>query len=249
MEITWLDVLAGVIIVASAAYAAWKGLLRETLSIFAWALAAYAALVFGRWLHNALGESVSPPWLNYALSYGGIFLIVLVPLSFLSYRFSESVQKSPVGPVDRTLGFVFGVGRGLVLVALPYIAFTMLVPVKDQPGWVANAATLPLIQRTSDVLLSLVPGEKQAIAEPDDHDRPTQRTHRAKPGHHDRQEQQVAETPAKPTPHAAQKPTPKPVNSAHRRAKPEDQKTYGSRERRALDRLIETTGGDETQSQ
>lgn len=249
MEITWLDVLVGIVIVASAAYAAWKGLLRETLSIFAWALAAYAALVFGRWLHNALGDSVSPPWLNYALSYGGIFLIVLVPLSFLSYRFSESVQKSPVGPVDRTLGFVFGIGRGLVLVALPYIAFTMLVPIKDQPGWVANAATLPLIQKTSDVLLSLVPGDKHASAEPDDENRPIQR-HRHR---HERaaepEQQQAAGTTAKPAPVAAHKPAPKPARNAHNPPANGNQKTYGPRERRALDRLIETTGGDEAQSE
>jgi len=162
MEITWIDVVVGLVIVASAVYAAWKGLLRETLSIFAWALAAYASLVLGRWLQHQLADAISPPWLSYVVAYGGIFLIVLIPLSFLSYRFSESIQKSPVGPVDRTLGFVFGIGRGLVLVALPYIAFTMLVPVKDQPGWIAHAATLPLVQRTSNVLLSLVPGERRS---------------------------------------------------------------------------------------
>jgi membrane protein required for colicin V production len=168
-EITWLDALVGVVIVASAVYAAWKGLLRETMSIFAWALAAYAALVFGPMLRAPLHELFSPKWLGDVIAYAGVFLIVLVPLSFLSFRFSESIQKSPVGPVDRTLGFVFGIGRGLVLVALPYIAFTMLVPIKEQPSWIKSAATLPLIQKTSDVLLSLVPNQSRhgepAVAE------------------------------------------------------------------------------------
>ena len=168
-EITWLDALVGIVIVASAVYAAWKGLLRETTSIFGWALAAYAALVFGPMLRTPLHELFSPKWLGDVIAYAGVFLIVLVPLSFLSFRFSESIQKSPVGPVDRTLGFVFGIGRGLVLVALPYIAFTMLVPIKEQPGWIKSAATLPLIQKTSDVLLSLVPNQSRhgeaAVAE------------------------------------------------------------------------------------
>ena len=196
MEITWLDVLVGLVIVASAVYAAWKGLLRETLSIFAWALAAYASLVFGRMLRTPLRDMISAHWLADVVAYGSVFLIVLIPLSFLSFRFSESIQRSPVGPVDRTLGFVFGIGRGLVLVALPYIAFTMLVPIKEQPGWVANAATLPVIQRTSDVLLSLVPGERGGNDRETRHGRHEQ-AHAHEPGR-----QQAAEKPppVKPTP-------------------------------------------------
>jgi len=213
-EITWLDALVGVVIVASAVYAAWKGLLRETMSIFAWALAAYAALVFGPMLRTPLHELFSPKWLGDVIAYAGVFLIVLVPLSFLSFRFSESIQKSPVGPVDRTLGFVFGIGRGLVLVALPYIAFTMLVPIKEQPSWIKSAATLPLIQKASDVLLSLVPNQSR-------HGEPA-----------------VAEEPA-----------PKPGRSQRSTGQETRQKTYGARERHQLDRLIQTTGGDGSQSQ
>jgi len=213
-EITWLDALVGVVIVASAVYAAWKGLLRETMSIFAWALAAYAALVFGPMLRTPLHELFSPKWLGDVIAYAGVFLIVLVPLSFLSFRFSESIQKSPVGPVDRTLGFVFGIGRGLVLVALPYIAFTMLVPIKEQPSWIKSAATLPLIQKTSDVLLSLVPNQSR-------HGEPA----------------------------VAEKPAPKPGRSQRSTGQETRQKTYGARERHQLDRLIQTTGGDGSQSQ
>src|ERR1700741_537706 len=213
-EITWLDALVGVVIVASAGYAAWKGLLRETMSIFAWALAAYAALVFGPMLRTPLHELFSPKWLGDFIAYAGVFLIVLVPLSFLSFRFSESIKKSPVGPVDRTLGFVFGIGRGLVLVALPYIAFTMLVPIKEQPSWIKSAATLPLIQKTSDVLLSLVPNQSR-------------HGERAVP----------------------EKPAPKPGRSQRSTGQETRQKTYGARERHQLDRLIQTTGGDGSQSQ
>jgi len=220
-EITWLDALVGVVIVASAVYAAWKGLLRETLSMFAWALAAYAALVFGPMLRTPLHDLFSPKWLGDVIAYAGVFLIVLVPLSFLSFRFSESIQKSPIGPVDRTLGFVFGIGRGLVLVALPYIAFTMLVPTKDQPAWIKSAATLPLVQKTSDVLLSMVPNQDRK-------------------GRH-------AETATAQKP--AGKPAPTPNRPQRNAGEETRQKTYGAHERRELDRLIETTGGDGSQTQ
>jgi membrane protein required for colicin V production len=229
-EITWLDALVGVVLLASAAYATWKGLLRESLSIFAWAFAAYAAIVFGTMLASPLRQVFSAEWLAYLVAYAGVFLIVLVPLSFLSFRFSESIQKSPVGPVDRSLGFVFGLGRGLVLVALPYIVFTMLVPIKDHPEWIKEAATLPLIQKTSDVLLSLVP------------DGDTKRAERPQ-----RERRRPAETAAGRKP--AAKPAPKPARTQRAQDEENRQKTYGTGERRALDRLIETTGDDGSQAE
>jgi membrane protein required for colicin V production len=230
-EITWLDALVGVVLIASAAYATWKGLLRESLSIFAWAFAAYAAIVFGSMLRSPMREIFSPDWLGDVVAYAGVFLLVLVPLSFLSFRFSESIQKSPVGPVDRSLGFVFGIGRGLVLVALPYIAFTMLVPIKEQPEWIKEAATLPLIQKTSDVLLSLVP---------DQGGKPERRQTR------ERRRERPGSTPStatrKPAAKPSTRPGPKPARTQRASSQDERQKTYGTRERRALDRLVETTG-------
>lgn len=231
-EITWLDALVGVVLLASAAYATWKGLLRESLSIFAWAFAAYGAVVFGSMLRSPLRELFSPDWLGDVVAYAGVFLLILVPLSFLSFRFSESIQKTPVGPVDRSLGFVFGVGRGLVLVALPYIVFTMLVPIKEQPEWIKEAATLPLIQRTSDVLLSLVPDQGG-------------RARRAQRERRGERTQAAAEKPMKP----AVKPASRSRAQSQGTGRETRQKTYGTRERRALDRLIETTGDDGSQAE
>jgi membrane protein required for colicin V production len=242
-EITWLDALVGVVLIASAAYATWKGLLRESLSIFAWAFAAYAAIVFGSMLRSPMREIFSPEWLGDVVAYAGIFVLVLVPLSFLSFRFSESIQKSPIGPVDRSLGLVFGIGRGLVLVALPYIAFTMLVPIKDQPEWIKSAATLPLIQRTSDVLLSLVPDQRS---------REERRRVRVRERGRSRPAETAANPPATRRPATTQstaKPAPKPAQSQRTTTAGERQKTYGTRERRALDRLIETTGEDGSQTE
>jgi membrane protein required for colicin V production len=53
---------------------------------------------------------------------------------------------------------VFGIGRGLVIVGLAYIAFAMLVPLRDHPMALTEARLYPLIQDTSEVLLELVPG-------------------------------------------------------------------------------------------
>ena len=205
VSVTVVDFLVVGVILLSALFAMWRGLVQETLSIVAWVAAAYSALRFYPLLQPLLENYIASPRLASLAAGAIIFLVVLIPLSFLSHRFGENVKHSEIGPVDRSLGFVFGVGRGLVIIGIAYIAFTALVPTRDHPGWLTHARLLPLIQSTSDVLLSLVPdrgldADGTAIAT-----QPAQETSKSKPV-----------------------------------AKPG--KTYGARDRRALDRLIEATG-------
>jgi membrane protein required for colicin V production len=91
------------------------------------------------------------------LAFAGIFLIVLIPLSFVSFRLSERVRKSPVGTLDRSLGVPFGIVRGLALIGIAYLAISLVIPVRAQPIWLTQARFLPVIQRSSDVILSLIP--------------------------------------------------------------------------------------------
>jgi membrane protein required for colicin V production len=157
LPITFVDVLALLVVLISCAYAAWRGFLSEVLSIFAWAAAAFATLYFGPWLIPLMRGVISTPWLASLAAYAGIFLVVLIPLSFIGHRFSETVKHSPIGPLDRALGIAFGVVRGLVIVGLAYLAFTYFVPIKEQPTALTQARSLPLIQSSAEVLLSLAP--------------------------------------------------------------------------------------------
>ncbi len=205
-----VDVLVVLTLIVSTALAVWRGFVRETLSIFAWAAAAFATLYFGPAVATLLRARFSEPYLGSLIAYGGMFLLVLIPLSFVSYRFSESVKHSPVGTIDRSLGAAFGVVRGLAVIGLSYLLFSMIVPIPRQPAWVTQARLLPLIQSSGDVLLSLVPAR--------DEDRIAAAS--ARP---------VSDTPV---------PKPRPSAASHRASK-----TYGAADRRALDRLIQSTGG------
>jgi membrane protein required for colicin V production len=157
MNLTAIDVLVILTVLASAGYAAWKGFLSETLTIFDWLAAAFGSLYFGPYLVPMMRGVVSTPWLASLIAYAVVFLIVFIPLSFLSHRFSENVKNSPIGPLDRALGIAFGVVRGLAVVALVYIAYSYFVPVPEQGRFIREAQTLPMIQSTSAVILSLVP--------------------------------------------------------------------------------------------
>jgi membrane protein required for colicin V production len=204
------------VIIVSTIYATYRGFVSETLSIFAWAAAAFATLFFGPKLAPYARGLMSPPFLGQLIGYAAVFLVVLIPLSFVSYRFSESVKNSPVGTLDRSLGGAFGVVRGLAIIGLAYIAFTFVVSVAKQPEWLAKAKTLPVIQGSAQALLSLVPDQHLGIAKAE---------------------------PARPAAESAAIPTPQPKPAARSTAQKRGQKAYGAKERRELDRLIETTGG------
>ncbi len=161
---SYVDLVVVLIVLISAVYAVWRGFVSETLSIFAWAAAAFAALYGGPLVAPSARGLISPEWLGTVAAYGLVFLVVLIPLSFISYRFAESVHHSPVGALDRSLGAIFGVVRGLAIVGIAYIVFSAFVPVPKQPEWMTRAGTLPVIQSSAEVILTLIPDQGITIA-------------------------------------------------------------------------------------
>lgn len=161
LAFSFVDLLVVLVILGSAAYATWKGFVSETLSIVAWAAAAFASLYFGSWVGGLMHGLISAPWLAALAGYAAVFIVVFIPLSFASHRVSEGVKHSAVGPLDRVLGATFGVLRGLAILGIAYLVFTAFVPIRSQPAWLAHARTLPLIQTSSEVLLALVPNHGQ----------------------------------------------------------------------------------------
>ena len=213
LAFTFIDFLVIVVVLVSAVYATWKGFISETLAIVAWATAAFATLYFGPWAGEWLRGLISSPWLRMIAAYAAVFIVVFVPLSILSLRLGERVRHSPVGPLDRALGTTYGVVRGLAIVGLAYLVFTAFVPIRSQPEWLTTARTLPLIQSSSELLLTLIPIPRDDAA-------PTP----------SRKAQILEKLLSEPTA-MVQSPAPRLVK-----------KGYGIGDRRALDRLLEATG-------
>jgi membrane protein required for colicin V production len=162
LSLTAIDYVALAVILISAAYAMFRGLVYETLAIIAWLAAGYAALRLTPLLRPFVHGQISSPLLETIIVGAGIFLFVFLPLSFASRRIADAVKKSRLGMVDRVFGLVFGVGRGLVIVSLAYIAFAALVPAQNRPDTLTKARLFPAIRDTSDVLRSLLPGSKSS---------------------------------------------------------------------------------------
>jgi membrane protein required for colicin V production len=92
---------------------------------------------------------------------GGVFLLTLLVVSILTVRISDMVLDSRVGALDRTLGFLFGLARGLVIVVVAFMFFNWLVPDRSQPEWVRAAKSKVVLTGTGQWLMSMLPEDPE----------------------------------------------------------------------------------------
>lgn len=161
MSITILDgVLLGVMLI-SAFLAMMRGFIREVFSIGTWIAAAAAALFFHSLLVPYIEPYVGNDLLSQALSAAAVFFITLILVSFITIRISDFILDSGVGPIDRTLGFMFGGLRGLLIVVVALMLFNGLVQRDKQPTWVSNAQSLPILMEIGGRITAALPENLQ----------------------------------------------------------------------------------------
>ena len=167
MPLQILDIALAAIMIISGLLALMRGFTREVLSLLAWAAAALAAW----WAINneelvALAQQYIQQEKVAVIAAGGaVFLIVLVIMSLVSVKLGDLVLDSAVGPFDRTLGFFYGLVRGLLLVVIVYMFYIWLVPREKQEDWVRTARSLPVIESVAGIVVSFLPPDIREVIE------------------------------------------------------------------------------------
>ena len=154
-----LDIIVIAVILLSGLFAFARGFVKEALAVAAWVGAGFAAL-YGMPYAAPFAERFLPKGLVAdAAAALAIFLITLIVLSFATSVVAGRVKESSLSAIDRTLGLIFGLVRGLVLVCLFYIALDWALPPgkEPMPSWIAEAKTLPLLANGAERLRALVP--------------------------------------------------------------------------------------------
>jgi membrane protein required for colicin V production len=160
----YLDIFLIAVMLISGLLAMVRGFMREVMSIAAWGAAAAAALyAFPRLL--PLATQYFSSWNEWAVKgivLGGVFLATLIIVSVITVRISDKILDSRIGALDRTLGFLFGLARGLIIVVVAFIFFDWLVPHKSHPEAVRNAKSRVVLQSTGQWLMSLLPDDPES---------------------------------------------------------------------------------------
>ena len=161
MPITILDlVLLGVMLV-SGLLALVRGFMREILSIAAWGAAALVTLyAFSKLLPTAKSYFNNDTVASIVV-VAGTFIGTLIVVSVITVHISDMILDSRIGALDRTLGFLFGLARGLLIVVVAYQFFIWLVPDKQRPDWVQGAKSRTMLDSTGDWLKALLPDDPE----------------------------------------------------------------------------------------
>jgi membrane protein required for colicin V production len=162
MPITLLDILLLAVMLVSAILAMVRGFMREVLSIASWGAAAAATLFAYPRLLPIAKQYFNHDMFATVAVVGGVFLGTLLVVSIITMKISDMILDSRVGALDRTLGLVFGLARGLVIVVVAFMFFAWLVPDRSQPEWVRNAKSRVVLQGTGQWLISMLPEDPES---------------------------------------------------------------------------------------
>ena len=160
---SYLDLGVIAIVLISAALAMVRGFTREVLAIASWGAAAVAAIYFHPLVLPYVKPYIAKDTVALAAAAAIVFFATLIVVSIITVKVSDAILDSKVGPLDRSLGFVFGAARGLLLCVIAFAFFNWLVPEKAQPAWVENAKTKPLLLSTGEQLMALLPDDPEGL--------------------------------------------------------------------------------------
>ena len=154
---SYLDLaLIGVVLI-SALLSMLRGFTREVLAIASWAAAAVAAYYFHPMVLPYVKPYISKDSIALAAAAGAVFIGTLIVVSIITVKISDMILDSKIGALDRSLGFLFGAGRGYLLCVIAFVFFAWLVPEKNYPSWVQNSKTRGWLEATGSSLQAMLP--------------------------------------------------------------------------------------------
>ncbi len=151
------DVAVALIVLLSGVFAFFRGFVHELLAVVSWVGAAVATLYGFPYAQPVSRKLISVQLLADIAAGMLIFLVVLIVLSVLTRLIANRVRGSALGPLDRSLGLVFGFLRGAVLICIAWLILLWILPREDHPKWLKEARALPLVERGSVMLATLIP--------------------------------------------------------------------------------------------
>jgi len=152
---TWLDYAVAGVFAVSLVVGAWRGLVREVLSILGWVIAFLAANLLAGPVGLMMPQAIPSPELRIAAAYVAVFLGSLIVTALLGLLLSKIVQAAGLGGVDRMLGALFGAARGLLIV-LAAALLAGLTSAPRQSFW-RDSASGPFLVHAAQALKPLLP--------------------------------------------------------------------------------------------
>jgi membrane protein required for colicin V production len=156
--VTQFDFLVLGLLAVSALVGFIRGAVREIAALVALVAAAGMA-VFGLPVFApAFRSAIHPGWLGTAAALVVVFGVAFIALRLIGAAIARRVQNTQMlGFLDRSLGLLIGLGRGLIVLGALFLMFIAATPEDLRPHWITGARTWPLASNMGHVLEGLAP--------------------------------------------------------------------------------------------
>ncbi|MCP4393614.1 MAG: hypothetical protein GY804_05020 [Alphaproteobacteria bacterium] len=154
-----LDICILTVLIISAALAYMRGFIHEVLSIAGWIGAALSVLYSLPVVRPFVQEHIESKMVADGVTCVLIFVIVLISLTFLTHYISGKIRESQLNILDRTAGFVFGLGRGVLILSLGYVFASMFINEKNKPEVIETSKSIFVVEYAVDKMKELVPDD------------------------------------------------------------------------------------------
>jgi membrane protein required for colicin V production len=175
-----IDIVVGAVVLISAIISFLRGLIRETLTIAGVIGGFFAAVYFGpklaptfsSWIGVAedqeeirkLFDIVPMNIVADICAYASVFIIVVIIISLISHFTAGAAKAMGLGPIDRTLGVIFGIARAIVLLGLLYMPFHLLMDTDSKTKYFGESKTHTIIEGTAQFMTRFLPSSGEVEA-------------------------------------------------------------------------------------
>ena len=145
MDIATADIAIVAIVTISGLISLIRGFVKEAMSLVIWVAAFAVAMTFKEMAADMLVNVIALASMRQLAAWAGLFVGTLLLGAMVNFLLGKLVSSTGLSGTDRTLGLVFGVFRGLLVVLAIVIILPKAVPVDQDPWWIASSL-IPLFQ-------------------------------------------------------------------------------------------------------
>ena len=161
------DILVLVVVGVAAIGGFLRGLVQEVLSLAAWALAGFAIYYLHTPLTLALNDYLDTEPATSILAFTLLLLIPYAAMKVIANNAGEASRGSIMGPIDRVLGFGFGIMKGALIMVFAFsllaLGFDTMWGYKGRPAWITTARTYPIVDASSRDLVEIIAERRERL--------------------------------------------------------------------------------------
>ena len=137
-----------------------RGLVREALALFGWMLSGWVSIKYYNLLTIYVREYINPQIVADAISFGALFLSIIIITTIITHIISKNVQNSLLGALDKILGIIFSIIRSLLIIAIISIGAQQTIwKDKPIPEWIQNTYSYKVINSINEIIVKFIPDQ------------------------------------------------------------------------------------------